>query len=226
MRMRHSASNDSVRKHQIVHSMAKRHACPVCGKKFLCPAHVVVHQRVHTGEKPYACLICDLRFMQKSTLVRHQRVHTCEMPYACQVCPSKFCKKDSLDRHMKLHESGVFLLNCPQCDKALQMKALRGHLKWHRMERPYLCHLCPFRFPRKVQLEMHLISHTGERPHKCSMCEKVYSQRVCLTRHMRRMHGGDKNTRASSESTIEIKMPSSPRTALPSVSEVPCGIVE
>ncbi|XP_037527471.1 zinc finger protein 358 isoform X3 [Rhipicephalus sanguineus] len=201
---RNAGDKDCVTSHQVTHRNARRCACPVCGK-FVSPASIAQHQRLHTGEKPHACLDCGQKFAKKSTLVAHSYVHTGEMPYACQVCPSKFRMKVSLDRHKQLHARGVEMCHCPECGKTFErMRSLQQHLKWHKKERPYPCHLCSAKFTQKCHLKSHLLAHMDEKEHKCPMCEKRYSRRPPLHKHMRRMHRGVESTVACTGSSREI----------------------
>ncbi|XP_049275002.1 zinc finger protein 184-like isoform X2 [Rhipicephalus sanguineus] len=211
---RNAGDKDCVTSHQATHCNARRRACPICGK-FVSPASIAQHQRIHTGEKPHACLVCGQKFAKKSTLFTHSRMHTGEMPYACQVCPSKFCRKDSFDKHMQLHASGVDLHHCPECGKSFKLMIyLRNHLKWHSVEKPYPCLLCPSRFTHKRNLERHVGTHTSEKPHKCPMCEKVYSRYEYLTSHTRKMHDGVWNPMANTDRRVKIKKPRNPASCM------------
>ncbi|KAH7935109.1 hypothetical protein HPB52_004353 [Rhipicephalus sanguineus] len=143
-------------------------------------------------------------------------VHTGEMPYACQVCPSKFRMKVSLDRHKQLHARGVEMCHCPECGKTFErMRSLQQHLKWHKTERPYPCHLCPAKFTQKCHLKSHLLAHMGEKEHKCPLCEKRYSRRPPLHKHMRRMHRGVESTVSCTGSSSEITTSNSLATLPP-----------
>ncbi|KAH7970804.1 hypothetical protein HPB49_015757 [Dermacentor silvarum] len=193
--------------------------CGVCRQRFSTKKSVTNHLIVHKGEKPYACDVCGLKFFQKFPLLKHQRIHTGEMPYACQVCPSKFCRKESLDRHQQLHVRGVDMCHCPECGKSfMRMKTLQRHLKWHKMEKPYPCHLCPARFTKKPNRDSHVLIHMGEKPHKCPVCEKAYAWRQSLELHVRRLHSGvETTTVASADSRLDITMPSGSPTTLPPI---------
>ncbi|KAL1469197.1 hypothetical protein MTO96_004911 [Rhipicephalus appendiculatus] len=139
----------------------------------------------------------------------------CEMPYACQMCPSKFRKKESFERHMQLHASGVDMWHCLECGKNFtKLTSLLRHLKWHKMEKPHPCHLCPTRFENKHQLEIHMLTHTGEKPHECPVCKRRFSRSSEVKRHMRNIHDRAKITTASTVSKAEITMPSNTLTSL------------
>ncbi|XP_049274998.1 zinc finger protein 883 isoform X2 [Rhipicephalus sanguineus] len=237
------ARKDSLKRHQFRHTGEGPHACSVCGRKFVYGSYLVQHMRTHTGEKPYpcsvcgrkfsstpslirhrlvhtgekryTCLICGQKFSARCKLVLHEHVHTGEMPYACQTCPSKFCTKAALERHKQLHASGVEMFHCPVCGKTFeQITAMKQHLKWHRRERPHLCHLCPARFRYKLRLTSHMLTHTGEKPHQCLVCEKLFASRSNLNLHMRRMHDGVETTVVSTDSRLDVTMPNNPLTIL------------
>jgi len=54
----------------------KKHACPVCQRRFTQRSNMIAHTRTHTGEKPYKCFVCQRAFAQKSNLKRHGKIHT------------------------------------------------------------------------------------------------------------------------------------------------------
>ncbi|XP_075527766.1 uncharacterized protein LOC142559949 [Dermacentor variabilis] len=191
--------------------------CGVCRQRFLTKKSVTNHLVVHKGDKPYACDICGLKFFQNFPLLKHRRIHTGEMPYACKVCPSKFCRKESLDRHQQLHVRGADICHCLECGKSFtRTKTLQRHLRWHKVEKPYPCHLCPARFTKKPNLDSHVLIHMGEKPHKCPVCDKGYAWRQSLGLHMRRLHRGvETTTVASADSGVDVTTPGGSPMTLP-----------
>lgn len=53
----------------------KKHACPVCEKKFTTFRYLQIHMKVHTVERPYACQLCSQTFSQRGRLETHVRTH-------------------------------------------------------------------------------------------------------------------------------------------------------
>nr|XP_054931101.1 uncharacterized protein LOC126538992 [Dermacentor andersoni] len=191
--------------------------CGVCRQRFSTKKSVTNHLVVHKGDKPYACDVCGLKFFQKFPLLKHRRIHTGAMPYACKLCPSKFCRKESLDRHQQLHVRGADMCHCLECGKSFtRTKTLQRHLRWHKVEKPYPCHLCPARFTKKPNLDSHVLIHMGEKPHKCPVCDKGYAWRQSLGLHMRRLHNGvETTTVASADSGVDMTTPGGSPTTLP-----------
>ncbi|KAI9232671.1 MAG: hypothetical protein BYD32DRAFT_348035, partial [Podila humilis] len=53
----------------------KRHACPICGKRFSRPSQLYTHSLTHSGEKPHVCSECSKAFNVASNLKRHVKIH-------------------------------------------------------------------------------------------------------------------------------------------------------
>lgn len=79
------------------------------------------------------------------------------------------------------------------CSKSFsQLKNVRGHLRTHTSDKPYLCGQCGKCFSRYRNLTTHILTHTGEKPYSCSVCSKLFSQLANLRTHLR-IHTRDKS---------------------------------
>lgn len=198
------------------------HKCNVCGRHYKRVRDLKYHVASHAVEKLYGCATCGLKFTTRAAVVRHRQIHT-SGTFACDLCPLKFKWGVSLNRHKRMHASGVDFFPCPLCSKAFtRMKMLQSHLKWHKNEKPFTCHLCPARFVRKDVRDKHVIVvHAGEKAHKCPLCQKSFGWWSSLSAHMRRVHAVARTTGRSVRSRPEVALTGSPPSAQPP--DVTCG---
>ncbi|KAH8008735.1 hypothetical protein HPB51_003382 [Rhipicephalus microplus] len=189
-----------------VHADKKPYTSSVCGCRIAYTSSLGTSKFIYEEDKPYTCLVCGSKYVHKSNFIRHKSMHTAVVEYACKVCPSKFLAKASLDRHKQLHEAGVLLFHCTECGRAFREKtALKMHFKWHKVDKPYPCHLCPSRFTKRYNLRAHVQRHTGEKPYKCPICQRRHSRHSYLKEHMRRMHPGGNNTLVSPQTSQPLR---------------------
>ncbi|XP_065287949.1 zinc finger protein 845-like isoform X2 [Dermacentor albipictus] len=201
-------------------SVGTCHECSVCGQRFASWKSAKIHLAKHACEEPYACTNSSQKFTQKANVVKYQQVHTGKVRFVCEQCPSKFNSKIALDRHEQLHASGVEFFHCPECFKTLLLKtSLQRHLKWHKMEKPYSCHLCPATFVYEYVRDNHVLLHTNGKPYSCHLCQKCFAWKTNLDVHVRRIHGEIKTTVTNVMTRVEVTLPSSASAMLPPTHE-------
>lgn len=75
---------------------------------------------------------------------------------------------------------------CPFCTVACSnMGQLRGHLRCHTGERPFVCSVkeCSRKFARNEELTRHKRIHSGVRPFQCEVCKKSFGRKDHLQKH-------------------------------------------
>lgn len=75
---------------------------------------------------------------------------------------------------------------CPFCTVVCSnMGQLRGHLRCHTGERPFVCSVkeCSRKFARNEELTRHKRIHSGIRPFVCEVCKKSFGRKDHLQKH-------------------------------------------
>lgn len=176
--------------------------CPICNKQFRDTTALRRHSLVHSGERPHACKQCDKRFRRRDHLKSHVTAYHCgTTTFSCNICEMVFNTRYSLSVHSKSCKKAVThpqtmtaevtkvddiaeSKSCPVCHKTFKDPSTqRRHLRIHSEERPFQCDACPKSFRRKDNLKEHMLCHSDQKPFACEDCGKALSRRSSLTNH-------------------------------------------
>ena len=176
--------------------------CPICNKQFRDTTALRRHSLVHSGERPHACKQCDKRFRRRDHLKSHVTAYHCgTTTFNCNICGMVFNTRYSLSIHSKSCKKAVTRpqtmtadvtkvddiaesKSCPVCHKTFKDPSTqRRHLRIHSEERPFQCDACPKSFRRKDNLKEHMLCHSDQKPFACEDCGKALSRRSSLTNH-------------------------------------------
>ncbi|XP_064463853.1 zinc finger protein OZF-like [Ornithodoros turicata] len=173
--------------------------------------HVTAHERTHTRVKPYVCRVCSREFTVKGNLDRHMKaVHENQRNYKCPACGKAFQQKSHLQKHERMHRSSFradpffCLAGNDEGRAALPFQSSSPALeeRWNAESRkklrrgrpragpaedgPHVCEVCSKRFSGKHNLGRHLKTvHGGEREHECPVCGYAFQHKHNLQRHLK-----------------------------------------
>eukprot|EP00794_Sanderia_malayensis_P005623 gene5623-6317_t len=102
------------------------------------------------------------------------------------------------EKRGKSMKQGRKKLSCPFCSVSCSNHGqLRGHLRCHTGEKPFMCNHdgCTRQFARNEELTRHKRIHTGVRPFVCTLCKKTFGRKDHLQKHAKtHLEPGQKKT--------------------------------
>ncbi|KAG7200188.1 hypothetical protein KM043_000622 [Ampulex compressa] len=104
--------------------------------------------------------------------------------FQCVECGKCFKLKDSYARHMRIHRDER-PFTCHICGKQFRDSGgLSRHLKdVHAKVKNFTCDICGRPFASKATRDDHRRTHTGERPYICDSCGKTFKSKASLYIH-------------------------------------------
>nr|XP_039260883.1 zinc finger protein 880-like [Styela clava] len=183
-----------MKKHYFIHG-EKKHACDVCGRKFLYKKDLIVHCRIHTGEKPYVCSECGATFTQIGTLKSHLPTHMTHAPkFACDSCDKTYTSSRSLSLHIREKHTDIKPLHiCHDCNKSYENRnAYIAHMKTECISSNFRCAECGRRYRKKEAYELHIENCSVFLKHKCHLCDGVFKNKRHLSNHIFSFHSTPK----------------------------------
>ncbi|CAL8111554.1 unnamed protein product [Orchesella dallaii] len=146
--------------------------CPVeeCGKTFYTKHHYKSHEITHLPKelrKQFDCPECGLKLLSPRAVRSHiERQHKPELanrPKICPICDKRFHYRDG--------------------------ERFRTHVRSHKGERPFQCHICGMSFFAQNQLKRHGNVHNpASRVFQCEFCAMSYKYQSNLKRHRLTAH--------------------------------------
>ncbi|XP_021693927.1 zinc finger protein 665 isoform X4 [Aedes aegypti] len=193
---------------RLVHGF-KRHACPVCHKRFALPSHMRGHMLTHDSAngKAFKCDVCQRRFKNKNTLWFHKTSQHGQKKHN----DKQFVLKYQMANHKTTHNRNEEKLlevkagESFKCDICQRTFRSRLHLVQHKTQRhgakKHACSKCGKGFVFRSQMQKHLATHkhrkerkagksiTRDLPFKCDICHNSYKHVRSLRFHLKYSHG-------------------------------------
>jgi len=174
-------------------------SCKVCDETFEKKLHYRQHVKENHDEGPYDCKYCKKSYPSYARLADHVRIsckfQTVVAMVECEICQKKLNIK-SMKLHLKKHNEEASH-ECPKCNKKFLIEAqLRRHIKIrHDKELPFKCEICGKGFTGRSQKEEHVARHSGGKLYTCDLCGISVSQKPHLKRHIEGVHEGKKQAK-------------------------------
>ncbi|CAG9770370.1 unnamed protein product [Ceutorhynchus assimilis] len=143
--------------------------CTLCSKKFPIKGNLIKHLKRHAGIKEFVCHICEKKFLNKAELMLHLNTHTNQRLFKCNICSKDYKNREGLRRHMKVVHD-------------------QGNWKAPKIEKKYLCPMCPKIFAFGNKLQRHIFTHTGEKPFECDYCQRRFIDKYGRKVHYKKDH--------------------------------------
>lgn len=176
--------------------------CGICSKECKSRRSYLGHLKLH-GAKEYVCSVCNYACSTRKYLKVHEQKHVPmeeRIRMECKLCHRVYTNKSAFNNHRASHRKVARVEEpsvCTICAKVYSSrKYLTAHMKhFHRDSCTYDCLVCRRSFKTHGNLREHQETHkSAEEREKveCDICHATLL-RQCLRKHMKYMHGEDKD---------------------------------
>ncbi|CAC5362036.1 KRAB [Mytilus coruscus] len=179
--------------------------CEPCQRVFKTRNRLLMHEQSYahckksgqkfTLERNFLCTECGKSFYQWKYLKIHMICHNTEKLYTCKHCSYKSPHSGAVKSHMKRHFESERTHLCELCGACFHANNnLRIHMTFkHNDVRNFSCSSCSSKFKsRQEQIRHTKLHHSENNMEKC-FCGKEYRHRASLRKHMKSVHGSDRN---------------------------------
>ncbi|XP_037952639.1 zinc finger protein 98-like [Teleopsis dalmanni] len=161
-----------------------------CFKKDLLYTH---RHRKHKVDALLKCPKCERIFNQIAKYESHLKRPTCDTypEFTCEYCEKRCIGLANFNIHMRFHKK-QYPFVCHLCGKEFMMAVhLRNHIKVKHENQRYCCGYpgCDKLFQTSHALQTHYYSHVGQLPFECEYCKTGFPTKGRLSWHINKRHG-------------------------------------
>lgn len=166
--------------------IGEKYSCTQCSYQTYHKHALDNHMPLHSLDRKHQCPVCLRRFSRQSDNNTHQRrVHGVLKPTPLEM---QVEKRDQVALRMKpsaFEMQSESQLTCDICDRVFQTdKQWKLHMGFHNTKRRLPCKLCGFRLKNHKQLKLHQRYHLSSNLFRCEKCNLGYSRKDSFEYHM------------------------------------------
>lgn len=168
-------------------SLQKSVSCCLCQNSYSRSSDLQRHiLKKHGGEKFVGRCVDSVDDMSVEVINRAKQDINGTIVYRCDICDKNMLTKRGFVRHVRIHRDER-PFTCHVCGRQYRSHPdLTRHLRSvHDKVKNYPCDICARSFANKGTRDDHRRTHTGERPYMCHTCGKAFATANSIYIHRR-----------------------------------------